>query len=110
MTTQATTPGTQNAQLSVELVGEYLIYAENELNALYSAVMQLFGFEQAQLTMEDWFREMEALEWPPDLPVPNWRRPTLAAVSRLAERVGGRSRLCESRPGGCRSEAALAAY
>jgi hypothetical protein len=110
MTTQATTPGTPSAPLSVDVVAECLLYAENELTALYSAVMQLFGFEQAQLTMEDWFSELETMDWPVESPVPNWRRPTLAAVSRLADRVGGRSRLCESRPGGCRSEAALAAY
>jgi len=111
MSTEMINPGVEIAQLSVELVEECLIYAENELTVLYSAVIQLFGFEQAQLTMDDWLSELEAMEWPAESPIPNWRRPTLAAVSRLADRVGGHSRLCEGRPGrGCRGEAALAAY
>jgi hypothetical protein len=94
MTTELMNPGILNTPLSVELVGECLTYAENELTALYSAVSELFGFEQAQLAVEDWLTELEAMEWPADSPIPNWRRPTVAAVSRLAERIGGHRHLC----------------
>lgn len=95
MSTQLINPGIQSTQLSVDLVAECLIYAENELSALYSAVSQLFGLEQAELTMEDWLSELETMEWQLESPVPNWRRPTLTAVSRLAARMGGHKYLCE---------------
>lgn len=95
MSTDLINPTVQNAQLSIDLVAECLTYAENELTALYCAVSQLFGFEQAELTAEDWLGEMEAMDWPAESSIPDWRRPTLAAVSRLAERVGGRRHLWE---------------
>jgi hypothetical protein len=110
MSTELMNLSAGRTQLSVELVEECLIYAENELTALYSAVIQLFGFEQAQLTMDDWLSELEAMEWPAESPIPNWRRTTLTAVSRLADRVGGHGRLYEGRSGGCRGEAVLLAY
>src|ERR1700733_8188241 len=97
MTTEVMDPGVHSAQLSVDLVAECMLYAENELSTLYCAVNQLFGLEQAQLAMEDWFSELETMEWPQEPPVPNWRRPTLAAVSLLAARIGGHKRLWEFR-------------
>ena len=75
--------------LSVDLVCEIMNFAENELAALYSAVLDLFGPEEAQITTEDWLRELEVMEWPPEAVIPNWRQPTLTAVRRLAERTGG---------------------
>jgi len=93
MTTELMNPGVQSAQLSVDLVAACLIYAENELSALCCAVTELFGFEQAQLTMEDWLSELEMMDWPADSSIPDWRRPTLTAVSRLAERLGGHRHL-----------------
>lgn len=105
MTTVLMNPGIQGAPLSVELVAEYLTYAENELTALYSAVSELFGFEQAQLAVEDWLTELEAMEWPAESPIPNWRRPTVAAVSRLTDRIGGHRHLCAGRMnGGCKDD------
>ena len=102
MTTELMNAGIFNTPLPVELVGEYLTYAENELTALYSAVSQLFGLEQAQLAVEDWLTELEAMEWPGELPIPDWRRPTVTAVSRLADRIGGHERLCGGGvAGGC---------
>jgi hypothetical protein len=59
MTTEIINSYMENAPMSVELVAECLIYAENELTSLYSAVSQLFGHEQAQLTAEDWLSELE---------------------------------------------------
>jgi hypothetical protein len=45
MTTEEMDPGVHSAQLSVDLVAECMLYAENELSALYCAVNQLFGLE-----------------------------------------------------------------
>lgn len=83
-------------QLPVQIVAELIAYAENELAALYSAVNRLFGLEQAQLTADDWLRELEVMEWPSELPIPNWRQLTAVSVSRLADRIGGRRYLCQS--------------
>jgi len=74
--------------LSVDLVQEVMLFAENELAALYNAVLSLFGPEQAQLAAEDWLYELGIMEWPQESAIPNWRQPTLAAVQRLAERTG----------------------
>lgn len=65
------------------------MYAENELAALYSAVHQRFGFEQAQLVTQDWLSELQAMEWSPESLIPNWRQPTFAAMRRLRERIRG---------------------
>ena len=73
---------------SANLVHEVMIYAENELAALYSAVHQVFGAEQAQLATQDWLRELEVMEWPAGSAIPNWRQPTFVAVRRLKERTG----------------------
>lgn len=79
----------QTAPLSVDLIHEVMIYAENELAALYGATHQLFGFEQAQLAASDFLRELEVMDWPAESGFPNWRQPALAAVRRLAERTSG---------------------
>jgi hypothetical protein len=111
MITELVTPGIESAPLSVELVAECLTYAENDLAALYGAVSQLFGLEQAQLTMDDWLSEFEGMEWPEESSIPNWRRPTLAAVSRLAERIGGHRRLCAAgADGGCSDDTAASRF
>ncbi len=78
------------APLSVDLICDVMLYSENELAALYNAVLNLFGPEQAQLTAEDWLRELQVMEWPADSLTPNWRQPTMAAVQQLADRLGSR--------------------
>jgi hypothetical protein len=60
--------------------------AERELTALFSAVTELFGPELAELSAEEWLRELAASD---DLPssTREWRRITLNICGRLAARV-----------------------
>jgi hypothetical protein len=64
--------------------------AERELSAFFSAINQLFGSEQAQLSAEDWLQELIEIE---DLPasIREWRLITAKASTRLASRVGASS-------------------
>jgi len=78
-----------HAPLSIDLVHEVMMFAENELAALYNAVLSIFGPEEARLAAEDWLRELEVMEWLPEPAIPNWRQPTFAAVQLLAERTRG---------------------
>ena len=74
-------------QSCVELTAELLPGAERELNAFARAVTQLFGFEQAEQSMEDWMEELEWMDWPAGEASPDWRRITIAAALRLAGRI-----------------------
>ena len=60
--------------------------AERELSAFFNAVTQLFGPEQAQLSAEDWLRELVGID---SLPTSarEWRLITAKASTRLASRV-----------------------
>jgi hypothetical protein len=78
----------QHETKTAKLVHEIMIYAENELTALHSAVDRIFGPEQAELATQDWLRELEVMDWPAGAEIPNWRQPTFAAVRRLEERTG----------------------
>jgi hypothetical protein len=59
---------------------------ERELAAFFSAVTKLFGSEQAELSAEDWLRELMAIN---DLPASTrqWRLLTVKVLSRLASRL-----------------------
>jgi hypothetical protein len=74
-------------QSYVELTAELLPDAEKELAAYAHAVLELFGSEQAQQSVEDWIRELELMELPVEGAIPDWRRLTIVAASRLAVRV-----------------------
>jgi hypothetical protein len=60
--------------------------AERELSAFIIAVTDLFGPKQAEESAEDWLRELVACT---DLPASagEWRTLTIAAATRLANRV-----------------------
>jgi hypothetical protein len=60
--------------------------AERELSALFNAVTQLFGSEQAELSAEDWLQEVIEID---GLPVSTrqWRLITEKVLTRLASRV-----------------------
>jgi hypothetical protein len=60
--------------------------AEQELVAFFSAVTELFGSEQAELSAEDWLHELEAIN---GLPVSSreCRLITIKVATRLAGRV-----------------------
>ena len=67
-----------------------LSLAERELAAFFGAVKELFGSELAELSAEEWLRELEATE---DLPAstPEWRTLTAKASLWLANRVNALS-------------------
>jgi hypothetical protein len=60
--------------------------AERELNAFFTAVSDMFGAEQAELSADDWLSELTAAEVPPSS-TREWRGITLRASARLAARV-----------------------
>ena len=74
---------------------EFMAMAERELSAFFNAVTQSFGSDQAELSAEDWLRELIEMD---DLPtsVPKWRSITLKASTLLASRVRASSPSPES--------------
>lgn len=60
--------------------------AERELTALFSAVTELFGPELAELSANEWLRELAATDGLPSS-TREWRRITLNICGRLAARV-----------------------
>ncbi len=60
--------------------------AEQELSAFFIAVTDLFGSEQAEISAEDWLRELIEID---GLPVSTheWRLITARVSARLANRV-----------------------
>jgi hypothetical protein len=65
--------------------------AERELGAFISAVTELFGFEQVRLAAEDWLDELVLMKTLPGLTSRDWRSITIAASTRLANRVNASS-------------------
>ena len=61
--------------------------AERELSAFIGGVTQLFGPEEAKLSVEDWFDESELMDRPPRYTSRDWRAVTVAASARLANRM-----------------------
>ena len=60
--------------------------AERELSAFFDAVTQSFGSEQAELSAEDWLRELIEIDALP-ASAREWRLITAKASTRLASRV-----------------------
>lgn len=67
---------------------ELMTMAERELTALFSAVAQLFGPEQARLSAEDWLHELTPMNGLPSS-TREWRQITVFVSVRLAKRVNG---------------------
>ena len=61
--------------------------AERELASYIGAVKELFGPEQALLSVDDWLDESELMDSPPRSTGRDWRAVTVAASARLANRV-----------------------
>ena len=61
--------------------------AERELSAFISAVMELFGPDQAKLSAVDWLDELELMDSQPGTTNRRWRAVTIAASTRLANRL-----------------------
>jgi hypothetical protein len=66
--------------------GEILRMAEQELAAFFTAVSKLFGSKQAELSAEDWLRELTAIKRLP-ASIREWRLITARASTRLASRL-----------------------
>ena len=62
--------------------------AERELGAFLGAITELFGPEQVHFATADWLREFAASDGLPASPR-EWRRITVSAAARLANRVKG---------------------
>jgi len=60
--------------------------AERELSAFFSAVTQLFGKEQAELSAEDWLRELTRFDGLPSSKR-DWRLITTKASTLLGIRL-----------------------
>jgi len=69
---------------------DLMTMAERELSAFFNAVTQLFGSEQAELSAEDWLRELIEID---DLPASTqeWRLITAKASTRLPNGVNASS-------------------
>ena len=65
---------------------DFIAMAEHELSAFFKAVTQLFGAEQAELSAEDWLRELVEIDGLP-ASTREWRLITAKVSSRLASRV-----------------------
>jgi hypothetical protein len=61
--------------------------AEREFSAFISAVQELHGPEQAQLSAVDWLDELELVDRQPVSTSRDWRVVTIAASARLANRL-----------------------
>ena len=71
-----------------ENCADFMTMAEKELEALFSAVRELFGVKQAQLSAEDWLKELEVINTLPTT-TREWRRITINVATRLAGRMNG---------------------
>jgi hypothetical protein len=61
--------------------------AQRELGAFMSAVTEAYGSEEAMLAARDWLNELEATDELPRPTIRDWRRITIAAAARLANRL-----------------------
>jgi hypothetical protein len=70
---------------------DLLTMAERELSAFFNAVTQLFGSEQAELSAEEWLRELIETD---SLPASarEWRLITAQVSNRLANHANASSR------------------
>lgn len=69
--------------------------AERELSAFFNAVTRLFGSEQAELSAEEWLRELIEIGGLPTS-AREWRLITAKVSTRLASRVSATSQSTEA--------------
>ena len=68
------------------ICGDLMTMAERELAAFFRAVTERFGSEQAEVSAEDWLRELEATQELPNS-VGQLRQLSVKVSARLASRV-----------------------
>ena len=69
------------------LCKEQMQMAEREFSAFISAVKELFGPEQAEISAVDWLDVSELMDIRPRSTSQDWRAVTIAAAARLANRT-----------------------
>jgi hypothetical protein len=80
-------PMNTKESFSNSICKEQMQMAEHELSAFISAVKELLGPEQAQLSAVDWLDELELMDSLPGSTSRDWRAVTIAASARLANRL-----------------------
>ena len=78
---------TQSESFSNSLYTDQMHLAERELSAFIAAVAELFGAEQARMSVEDWLDESGLIDVSPRSTHQDWRAITIAASLRLANRL-----------------------
>jgi hypothetical protein len=76
----------ESQENSIPDCADFMMMAEQELSAFFKAVTQLFGSAQAEVSAEDWLRELIAIDSPP-ASTREWRLITAKVSTRLASRV-----------------------
>jgi hypothetical protein len=74
---------------------DFITMSERELSAFLNTVKQLFGSEQAEISADDWLRELVEIDSLPST-AREWRSITAKASTRLARRVIASSLSTES--------------
>ncbi len=77
--------------LSISICKEQTQMAEREFSSFISAVKELHGPEQAQLSAVDWLDELKLMDSQPGSTSRHWRAITIAAAARLANRIERRA-------------------
>ena len=67
-------------------IAQLVASAERESCAFVTAINQLFNAEQGRKAAENWIEELERTDWPSGASVIDWRKVTIAAAGRLADR------------------------
>jgi hypothetical protein len=80
-------PMNTKESLSNSICDKQTQMAEREFSAFISAVKELLGPEQAQLSAVDWLDELELMDSQPGSTSRHWRAVTIAAAARLANRL-----------------------
>jgi len=80
-------PMNAKESFSNSICKEQMQMAKREFSAFISAVKELHGPEQAQLSTVDWLDELELMDRQPGSTNRHWRAVTIAASARLANRL-----------------------
>jgi hypothetical protein len=80
-------PMNTKESFSDSICEEQMQIAEGEFAAFISAVKELLGSDQAQLSATDWLDELELMDSQPGSTNRHWRAVTIAASARLANRL-----------------------
>ena len=78
---------TQSESFANSLCTDQMHLAERELSAFIAAVAELFGADQARMSVEDWLDESGLMDVSPQSTPRDWRAITIAASIRLANRL-----------------------